>query len=231
MEKRIFVISRDNTFLQDLKAALYDKRIHIHPAESVIETGINACGFRCDLIIVDMPVFEMDPLLEITGIHRNIPLPVLVLHETISVTQKVLLYHSGASVLLEKRTAIELCAAQVQALLRLCTETVEMSKSYPLLIGTELMIDPSCRIVKAGSRILDLTRREFDLMLYFAQNQGRVFSPEQLYREIWGNEMDTGKVGTVKVHICTLRKKLSIVGKDYIQNMRGVGYRFIPPKH
>lgn len=74
-----------------------------------------------------------------------------------------------------------------------------------------------------------MTRKEFDLLHYFAQHPQQVFSAGQLYEQIWENAFDVGGESTVMVHINTLRKKLGVLGPMVIQTVRGFGYRFVPP--
>ena len=132
--------------------------------------------------------------------------------------------------MLQKTIPAEICAAQALALIRLRTEIDDWPKQCPLIFGTELTIDPNCRIVKVNGEDLNITKKEFDLFLCLVRNKKQVLSVEQLYEEIWGDEPDEKKLKTVKSHIYTLRKKLSSTGKDYIQNSWGMGYRFIPPR-
>ena len=75
-----------------------------------------------------------------------------------------------------------------------------------------------------------LTPTEFELLHYMAESPEQVFSNEQLYTHIWGDVPDLGMEKTVKVHLSNLRRKLADAGKTYIQNVRGVGYRFVPPQ-
>ncbi len=76
---------------------------------------------------------------------------------------------------------------------------------------------------------MELTRREFDLLLFFAKRPGQVFSRDQIYDSVWGDFFELGGDETVKAHIKTLRKKLSAIGTGLIENVWGVGYRFVPP--
>ncbi|HEV8681709.1 MAG TPA: winged-helix domain-containing protein [Actinomycetota bacterium] len=78
--------------------------------------------------------------------------------------------------------------------------------------------------VAVGSRPLDLTYKEFELMRFLAQNTGRVFSRARLLREVWGYDF-YGGTRTVDVHIRRLRAKLGPEHEHLIETVRGVGYR------
>jgi DNA-binding response OmpR family regulator len=89
-----------------------------------------------------------------------------------------------------------------------------------------LMIDRAARRVLLGSDEVDLTPKEFDLLVYLAEAPGTVRRREDLINEVW-DEHWWGPTKTLDVHIATLRRKLA--GLDVITTLRGVGYRFDPP--
>lgn len=93
-----------------------------------------------------------------------------------------------------------------------------------------MVIAPRYRQVLIDGTPVDLTRREFDLLFFFAKHPGQVFSRGQLYEQVWDDFYELGGDESVKSHIKTLRKKLSVLGTHIIDNVRGVGYRFIPPE-
>ena len=83
-------------------------------------------------------------------------------------------------------------------------------------------IDRSKYTVKVEERQIDLTPKEFDLLLCLAENPGIVFTREQLLEKIWGLDY-LGESRTIDVHINTLRNKLGTYGKNIV-TMHGVGY-------
>ena len=97
------------------------------------------------------------------------------------------------------------------------------------MYGTELIINSRYRQVIVDGEPLDLTRKEFDLLHYLASSQRQVFSRKQLYNQVWHDSTTESGEETVRVHLNTLRKKLLQMNKDLIENVRGVGYRFVPP--
>lgn len=100
----------------------------------------------------------------------------------------------------------------------------------PVIQVKELQIDIDRHEVHLGNQLLDLTLKEFDLLVTLAQNRGRVMSREQLLDQVWGFEY-IGETRTVDVHIRYLRRKLA-AGEDeeepgYIQTIRGLGYKLV----
>lgn len=98
----------------------------------------------------------------------------------------------------------------------------DMVLSFP-----ELQIDLYHREVTRNGTIIDLTDLEFRLLYYLASQPGRVFIYQQIYEAVWGEEYAHEK-GIIMTHIRHIRQKLESEGgsSDYIENIRGVGYRF-----
>ena len=87
----------------------------------------------------------------------------------------------------------------------------------------DLSIFPGRHQVYSKDQPVELTRKEFDLLLYLMENRGIVMTRDQILCHIWGYDFD-GETRTVDVHVRTLRQKLGDTGK-LIETVRGVGYR------
>ena len=96
-----------------------------------------------------------------------------------------------------------------------------------LIQAADLVIDSQRRTVSLGDRTIDLTAKEFDLLLHFARHAGRVFTRSQLLDEVWGYGHD-GYEHTVNSHINRLRAKIEANPTQpcYILTVWGVGYKF-----
>ncbi len=92
----------------------------------------------------------------------------------------------------------------------------------------EVVVDEATYTAKLGTRVLDLTFKEFELLKYLAQHPGRVFSRDQLLQEVWGYDY-FGGTRTVDVHVRRLRAKLGPEHETLIGTVRNVGYRFVLP--
>lgn len=90
-----------------------------------------------------------------------------------------------------------------------------------------LQIQTARRVVALTGTALDLTRREYDLLLFLAEHAGRVFTRTELLRRVWGQNIISGE-RTVDVHVRRLRRKLTAAGPS-IATVRGVGYRLDDP--
>jgi DNA-binding response OmpR family regulator len=88
----------------------------------------------------------------------------------------------------------------------------------------ELEIDPVRREVHLGGREIRMSVKEFALLQALAEDPGRVFTKQELLRDVWGFRA-VGNTRTLDAHACRVRKKLSGSARVWIVNVRGVGYR------
>lgn len=177
------------------------------------------------LVIIDFQ-FVGTNVLELLRVMRKAKYtPILVITSYLESEEKVALFQAGANAYIEKPVDVTVCAAQAAALIELYSQLNEDSITF----GSELIISPLYRQVIIDGIPLDLTRTEFDLLFCLAQHPGQVWSRNQLYHRVWDDTLGLEGTHTVKTHIGNLKKKLTDLGKDYIQNSRGVGYRFVPP--
>ena len=120
--------------------------------------------------------------------------------------------------------------AEVEARLRLGVGrlTNATAGSGGSIRAGELTIDPDTYAAKLKGRPLDLTYKEFELLKFLAQHPGRVFTRDQLLREVWGYDY-FGGTRTVDVHVRRLRAKLGAEHESMIGTVRQVGYKFVVP--
>jgi DNA-binding response OmpR family regulator len=143
---------------------------------------------------------------------------------------KIAPFHAGANACIEKNIDLSPCIVQASSLIQLYMEARTQNQEHQTLgFGTELLIDPMYRQVIIDGEPLDLTQTEFDLFFCLAQRPCQIWSRAQLYLYVWNDDLGVNGDNMVKTHIGNLKKKLSDLGKNYIQNSRGVGYKFVPP--
>ncbi|WP_433726964.1 winged helix-turn-helix transcriptional regulator [Actinoplanes sp. CA-051413] len=121
--------------------------------------------------------------------------------------------------------------AEVEARLRMTTGRVSggtAGGASGTVTAGELAIDPQTYSARLKGRQLDLTYKEFELLKFLAQHPGRVFSRDQLLREVWGFDYFGGH-RTVDVHVRRLRAKLGTEYECMIGTVRQVGYKLVLP--
>jgi DNA-binding response OmpR family regulator len=120
--------------------------------------------------------------------------------------------------------------AEVEARLRMAVGRLNNATAAGsgVIRAGELAIDPDTYAAKLKGRPLDLTYKEFELLKFLAQHPGRVFTRDQLLREVWGYDY-FGGTRTVDVHVRRLRAKLGSEYESMIGTVRQVGYKFVVP--
>lgn len=228
IKRQILVVDNDLAVCQAISNSMKDHVTNVCYMTSAVEAL--ACYMQKDycLVILDVQLAKMNGMELLRTIRNTRYVPILVLSESLSAEEKVALYHAGADAYIEKPLNTDVCIAQANALIQLYVESDTKQRSHGVIIfGTELVISPRYRQVMIDGKSLELTKKEFDLLHCFARSPGQVFSREQLYAHVWNDDSVMSVDETVKAHIKTLRKKLASVGKHYIHNKRGVGYKFI----
>ena len=143
---------------------------------------------------------------------------------------RVLGLEIGADDYVTKPFSIRELMARVKAIFRRIDElqSDRRQDKHSLIRVADLIIDPHRRAVNLSNRTIDLTAKEFDLLLHFARHAGRVFTRSQLLDEVWGYSHD-GYEHTVNSHINRLRAKIEAnpAQPGYILTVWGVGYKFV----
>jgi DNA-binding response OmpR family regulator len=124
---------------------------------------------------------------------------------------------------------VDASPAEIEVRIRLATTKVDSVSSFESaseIKAGELSIDEATYSAKLRGRTLDLTFKEFELLKFLAQHPGRVFSRDQLLREVWGYDY-FGGTRTVDVHVRRLRAKLGPENENLIGTVRNVGYRYV----
>ncbi len=142
-----------------------------------------------------------------------------------------ILFHTDMNTIFPKPISAE-NRAIVAVMLQQEVENNAQAEELPVLIfGESLIIDPQHHFVKAGGKQIRLARKEFELLYFLASRPEQVLTPKQLYQQIWNDEPPSGVDSTIKAHISVLRKKLAAAGIDTcIQNIWGIGYKFVSPQ-
>lgn len=181
---------------------------------------------RPDLVILDLMMPGIDGY-EVCRRVRSVDkkTPILMLTARTSEIDTVVGLELGANDYVAKPVRLRELVARVKAHLR---EAPEL-KSEPAGIKLgELYIDTDSRTVRIKDKDIELTFKEFELLLAMAKQPNRVFSRDQLFSQVWGSDF-LGESRTVDVHIRYLREKLEDNPSQpkHILTVRGVGYRLV----
>jgi len=230
MPHRILVIEDNHDIAHLVELHLQDLSYQVDLVTDGRSGLARAMQGHYDLVILDIMLPGLDGLevcRRLRGASNHTP--VLMLTARTTELDRVLGLELGADDYLTKPFSIMELLARVKAIIR----RTGLSKQPPpdnqvdTIHINGLVIDPSRRAVRVGDAAVELTAREFDLLLYFASHPGQVFSREQLLNRVWGYGHD-GYEHTVNSHINRLRKKIEQDPADarYILTVWGVGYKF-----
>ena len=171
-----------------------------------------------DVIILDVMMPVMDGWSVLSEIRRTADIPVILLTAKSTESDQLGGFRLGADDYVTKPFSPSLLVARVQALLRRKGKL----QSSSVQCG-DVRIDELAHVAYAGDRVLELTPKEYDLLLYFIENKGVALSREKILNGVWNYDY-FGDLRTVDTHVKQLRSKLGDSG-DIIVTVRGVGYR------
>lgn len=233
MSHRILVIEDDQDIAGLVEIHLSDAGYSVELASDGVLGLKRATQGGFDLIILDLMLPGMDGLEICKQIRsRSDYTPVLMLTAKTTEVDRVLGLELGADDYLTKPFSVTELVARVKAIFRrveALRSQRDGSSAEPIRLR-DLEIDPRKRNVKVAGESVELTAREFDLLLQFARHPGRVFSRAQLLEQVWGYGHD-GYEHTVNSHINRLRAKIETDPSDpaYILTVWGVGYKMFDP--
>ena len=175
-----------------------------------------------DLVLLDIMLPEEDGLEVLKKIRSNTAtkhLPVIMLTAKGTEYDQVIGLDCGADDYVTKPFGMMALMARIKAVLR----RSEKADGEKILQFGDLQVNPKRHLISAGGTQISLTLKEFELLCLLLENQGVVFTRDQLLNRIWGYSFD-GESRTVDVHVRHLRQKLGDCGA-YIETVRGIGYR------
>jgi two-component system response regulator MprA len=171
-----------------------------------------------DLVVLDVMLPGMDGLEVCRRLRRGTNVPILMLTARDAVSDRIAGLDSGADDYLVKPFDFDELLARVRALLRRA-----QPQSGNQLAFADLRLDIGTRETYRGERRVDLTTREYELLLLFMRHPRQVLTREQILEQVWGDtDMESN---AIEVHIARLRDKLEAEGEErLIQTIRGAGY-------
>ncbi|MCX4850825.1 response regulator transcription factor [Streptomyces sp. NBC_00893] len=183
---------------------------------------------RPDLAVLDLMLPGMDGFEVCRRMRAHGPVPVVMLTARGDEDDRILGLETGADDYVTKPFSPRELVLRVDSVLRRAAAATPSGRSE-LLEGAGLVLDPAARRATWAGRVLALTLREFDLLAFLLRRPGRVFTREELMREVWG--WDFGDLSTVTVHVRRLRGKVEAdpARPELIRTVWGVGYRLDLP--
>lgn len=231
MDRKRILIMEDEEAISDLLAYSLRKEGFAADVASTGEQGLKAItAFHPHVILLDVMLPDMsgfDICKRVTNEHT---IPIIMITAKSDTVDKILGMELGADDYITKPFEIREVIVRIKALLRRIELTSEMTGTnqfdvIQLSHGTELCKEKR-EVCKHGTRV-ELTNKEFDLLVFLAENRGRIFTRGDLLDKVWGFEF-VGDTRTVDIHVQRLRKKLD-EGKrtSLIETIFGIGYKMV----
>lgn len=222
---RLLLVDDDAEMLEFLQASL-DQIGHQHEiardGEAALTLLRECPGGHFDLVLLDLQMPDKngwDTLYELREAGNEIP--VIIISGLKSMEQKVRGLGLGADDFLGKPFEFAELAARIDAVIR------RRATVSPIEYG-DLTLDLARRRVRRGEQSIELSPREFDLLLVLTRAKGELVTREQLLADVWDLDFNPG-TNVVDVHVGRLRRKLDRHGPPLIVNERGMGFRLAHP--
>jgi DNA-binding response OmpR family regulator len=230
--KHLLVVEDDPDIAGLLDLTLRDEGFDVQVAANGAEAMALIGRTRFDLLLLDVMLPGMNGLDICRKVREGSDYtPIVILSSRSAESQRIVGLELGADDYVTKPFSVLELVSRIRALFR---RVEALSRSEPArnerLVSGGLVLDPVAREASLEGMPLTLTAKEFDLLLFFARNPGRVFSRLQLLDQVWGYAHE-GYEHTVNSHINRLRAKLEpdSANPRFIQTVWGVGYKFSEP--
>ncbi len=228
MPQKILVVDDERLIVDSVRYGLQKEGYAIVAAYDGDQAMAKVNEEKPDLVLLDVQLPKMDGWAVCRSIRQTSHVPIIMLTARAEEADKVLGLELGADDYLIKPFSMRELLARVRAALRRSTEYTEPA-AQRVKIG-EVDLDPVSHRVMVRGKVLELTRKEYDLLQLLMLQAGKVIARNDLIDKVWATDW-VGDTRTLDVHIRWLREKIEKEpGKpNYIQTVRGVGYRFATP--
>ena len=218
MDKKILIVEDEEAIQKILSEPLTFAGYKVAIASDGLE-GINTFHKQdFDLVLLDIMLPKIDGYTVCEMIRQESQIPIILLTALDTEDDQIKGFEKLADDYITKPFSIKLVLKRVEALLR---RTSSEMVALDTIRYKEITLSETERRVTVSGNEVALTHLEFEILLLFLKNRGRVFTRDDLLNLVWGYDFVGDEKG-VNFHIMNLRKKLNI---DYIETVRGVGYR------
>lgn len=214
----IYVVEDDKAIRNLVLYALKEKNYQVRGFEDGVNVVESLKNENVDLLILDIMLPEKDGIEILKEVREFSDIPIIMLTAKNDEYDKVLGLESGADDYITKPFSILELISRIKAVLRRSEKKDSEHLSYK-----NIRVNIKKRTAKIDGEKIDLTYKEFEMLLLFLSNIGNVITREDFLLKIWGYDYE-GETRTVDVHIASLRNKLKSAG-IHIKTVRNLGYK------
>lgn len=229
---QVIVIDSDLDSAKQLKYALQNNLVKAYYTTSVTEGLKYLARFHYQLVIMDVSLGDCDGFQSLKKVRQFTAVPILAISRN-NDSSHIVQILAVADDYLQKPYDMEVCHAHIAALVRRFAYGSQQDAPGVLSKDGSLMIDARCRRVYVLEKEIVLPRKPFALLYLMACHEEQVFTHEQLYRNIWGEDYMSYSNAPLNCQVRKLRRQLESVpgAPHYIHTIRGIGYRFDSDAH
>lgn len=229
-QSKILLVDDEVDILEFISYNLEKEGFKVYTAQNGLEAIKIAEKVLPDLIILDVMMPEMDGIAACEEIRK---IPTLQNTMIAFLTARgedysqIAGFEAGADDYITKPIRPKVLVSRVKALLKRTSatgtqQTVVVENANTITIGNIVIDKERYLILKDGAEMI-LPRKEFELLSLLVSKPGKVFTREEIYYSVWGDNVVVGD-RTIDVHIRKLREK---IGNDHIKTLKGIGYKFV----
>ncbi|MEQ8472467.1 MAG: response regulator transcription factor [Marinoscillum sp.] len=221
---KLLVVEDHQQLSANIKSYLNQEGYVCEVAANYQEAVEKLYAYQYDMVALDLMLPDGNGMDLLRAIKENWPaICVLIISAKNALDDKIQGLNLGADDYLAKPFHLAELNARIKAVFRRKNQ-----QGDDKLVFEEIVMNTSTFEVTVNDQLLDLTRKEFEMIQYLLLNQNRVLTKQSIAEHLWGDYMDTAdSFDFVYQHIKNLRKKVAQAkGNDYIQTVYGVGYKF-----
>jgi DNA-binding response OmpR family regulator len=226
MSRKILVVDDEETIREVVSRYLVREGYQVLEAADGFQALDVIKADQPDLILLDLMLPGIDGLTLTEHLRHDREIPIIMLTAKGEPSDRIRGLDLGADDYITKPFSPQEVVSRVRAVLRRSVGSTVVKDHKPITIDN-LLINPIAHEVSQDGKQVALTAKEFELLFFFAQNPGVVFTRSQLLKQVWNDELYTDPT-TVTVHIRRLREKIEPNPSEpkYIMTVWGVGYKY-----
>ena len=227
MAKKVLVVDDEKLIVKGIRFSLEQDGMEVDCAYDGQEALDKAMATAYDMILLDVMLPKMDGFEVCQRIREFSNMPIVMLTAKGDDMDKILGLEYGADDYITKPFNILEVKARIKAIMRRTTPQVVKEQKLTEIVSGDFTINTENRRLLILEREINVTSKEFDMLLLLVTNPGKVYSRDELLRTIWGEDYP-GDARTVDVHIRRLREKIEPNASEpkYVHTKWGVGYYY-----
>ena len=227
MSRKVLVVDDEKLIVKGVRFSLEQDGMEVDCAYDGEEALEKIQNNEYDIVLLDIMLPKLDGFQVCQQVREFSDVPILMLTAKGDDMDKILGLEYGADDYITKPFNILEVKARIKAITRRAGKSVQQKKDAAIIKASDMTLDTDSKRLHIGTKEINLTSKEFDVLELLVKNPDKVYSREKLLTLVWGSQYP-GDVRTVDVHIRRLREKIESNPSDpkYVHTKWGVGYYF-----